>query len=79
MSYIQKHIIETYAGLFDGLSPDSKIELIETLSKSLKKTSRTKERNFYKAFGAFASDKSPNNIMKEIRTARKFRKKLIQF
>ena len=37
MSYTDRHIVETYSILFEGLSSLSKIELIEKLSKSLKK------------------------------------------
>ena len=36
MTYTDKHIVETYSDLFEGLSSISKIELIENLSKSLK-------------------------------------------
>ncbi len=79
MSYTDKHIVETYTGLLEGLSADNKIELIEKLSKSLKTDIKDKEKKFYKSFGAFASDKSPKEIIKEIRADRKFRKKEISF
>ena len=55
MSYAEKHLVETYSGLFEGLSSLSKIELIEKLSKSLKKEKKTKDETFYNSFGAFAS------------------------
>lgn len=79
MSYSNKHIVETYTGLFEGLSPINKIELIESLSKSLKSESSKKETNFYKSFGAFGSDKSAEKIISEIKANRKFRKKEISF
>ena len=78
MTYINRHIIETYSDLFEGLSSDTKIELIETLSKSLKSNRRKRELDFYKSFGSFASKKSPEEIALEIRKARKFRKKDIK-
>ena len=68
MSHTEKYIVETYSGLFEGLSSLSKLELIENLSKSLNKS-----------FGAFASDKSAEEIIEEIRLSRKFRKKEINF
>ncbi len=79
MSYTDKRIIETYTGLFEGLSFDNKIDLIENLSKSLKKDSKNKDKAFYKSFGAFGSDKSVAAITKEIKASRKFRKKEISF
>jgi hypothetical protein len=79
MSYTDRKIVETYTGLFDGLSADNKIDLIETLSKSLKKDKKNKEKAFFGSFGAFASNKSAEKIIKEIRASRKFRTKDISF
>ena len=79
MSHTEKYIVETYSGLFEGLSSLSKLELIENLSKSLKIEKNTKDTLFYKSFGAFASDKSAEEIIEEIRLSRKFRKKEINF
>jgi len=79
MTYTDKHIIETYTGLFEGLSSSAKIELIENLSKSLKAEKSIKEKRFYKSFGAFASDKSAEEIIADIRSSRKFRKREIKF
>ena len=79
MTYIDKHIVETYTGLFEGLNAMSKIELIESLSKSLKTEKKTKENLFYKSFGAFSSDKSAEEIIKDLKASRKFRKKEIKF
>ena len=65
--------------LFEWLSSLGKIELIESLSKSLKTDKATKDNKFYKSFGAFASEKSAEEIIADIRSSRKFRKKGIQF
>jgi hypothetical protein len=79
MSNTDRRIIETYSNLFEGLSFTNKIELIESLSKSLK-TEKTKQENkFYKSFGAFASSKSAEELVLEIKESRKFRKREINF
>lgn len=74
MTYTDKRIIASYSGLFEGLSTANKVELIESLSKSLKVEKETKEAAFYKSF---ASNQSAEEIIKEIKTSRKFRKKEI--
>ena len=79
MTFTDKHIIDTYSKLFEGLNPLTKIELIEKLTKSLKKENKSKETEFYKSFGAFDSDKTADEIVKEIRESRKFRTKDLDF
>ena len=79
MSYTNRHIVETYSGLFEGLSSLSKIELIESLTKSLKTEKTTKDSKFYKSFGAFSSDKSAEEIIADIKSSRKFRNREIKF
>jgi len=49
------------------------------LSKSLQSERKNKENGFYKSFGAFASEKSPEEIIADIRSSRKFRRKKINF
>lgn len=36
MNFTDKHIIESYKNLLEGLNENTKLELIENLSKSLK-------------------------------------------
>lgn len=79
MSYTERHIVKTYAGLFEGLSALSKIELIESLSKSLKNERKKKDNKFYKSFGAFSSEKTPEEIIADIKSSRSFRNKEINF
>jgi hypothetical protein len=79
MTYTDKHIVETYSELLEGLNSKSKIELIENLSKSLKAETKIKESQFYDSFGAFSSDKSAEEIITDIKLSRKFRKKEIGF
>lgn len=78
MTFTEKNIIENYLGLFDNLNAISKLELIEKLTKSLKSESKSKERNFYKSFGAFSTEKSSDEIIAEIKSNRKFKSKEIK-
>ena len=78
MNFADKHIVDTYSRLFEGLSSKSKIELIESLSKSLKTEKSTTEAKFYKSFGAFASKKSAEEIIADVKLNRKFRGKEIK-
>ena len=79
MNYTDKHIVESYSGLFEGLSTLNKIVLIENLSKSLKREQKTKESKFYKSFAAFSADKTAEVIIAEIKAARQFRNIEIKF
>ena len=79
MSYTDRHIVEAYSILFEGLSSLSKMELIEKLSKSLKKEKVAKESSFFKSFGAFASEKTAEEINKDLKSSRKFKNKEIKF
>jgi len=77
MSNTDRIIIEAYSGLFEGLSPTNKIGLIESLSKSLRMEMSSLENGFYKSFGAFSSEKSPEEIITDIKSSRKFKDKEI--
>lgn len=79
MSYSERHIVETYSGLFEGLSSLSKRELIDRLSKSLKKDKKVKDALFYKSFGAFSSGNAAEEIIADIKSGRNFRNKEIKF
>jgi hypothetical protein len=48
----------------------SKIELIESLSKSLKMEEKSKDSRFYQSFGAFSSEKSADEIVAEMNSSR---------
>ncbi len=79
MTYTDKHIVETYSKLFEGLSSISKIELIKKLANSIKKEKKTIDNNFYKSFGAFGSEKPAEKIAAEIKSSRKFKNKEFKF
>jgi hypothetical protein len=70
MNFTDKHIIESYKNLLEGFE-NTKLELIENLSKSLKQKKSIKENAFYKSFGAFVSDKPAEIIIKEIKHSEK--------
>ena len=79
MNYTDRRIVESYKALFEGLSSVSKLELIESLSKSIKADIKNKDNSFYKSFGAFPSDKSAEEIIGEMKSSRKFRKRILSF
>lgn len=79
MSYADKHIVETYSMLFDGLSSLCKIELIEKLKKSLKREKTAQNDTFFESFGAFSDEKSAEEIILNLKSSRKFRSQEIQF
>jgi hypothetical protein len=75
MTAVTKNIIDTYSKLFEGLDSFTKLELIERLSKSLKKEKLSKDKAFFNSFGSFPSDRSTEEITAEIKASRKFREK----
>ncbi|AKP52878.1 hypothetical protein [Cyclobacterium amurskyense] len=75
MTHAERHIVETYSALFESLSAVSKLELLERLTKSIKKGRRLNEKDFFSSFGGFASDRPAEEINKDIRESRKFRTK----
>lgn len=79
MTNTEKYIINTYSALFEELSSIAKLELIEKLVKSIRRENKSKEADFFSSFGAFASDKSAEEIVTEIRKSRKFREKNYTF
>jgi hypothetical protein len=72
-------IIEGYLGLLDNLSPSSKLDLISRLSASVKSDLTDKHSTFQKAFGAFETDMSADEIIEEIRSSRTFSRQIEEF
>jgi hypothetical protein len=72
-------IIDGYAGLLDNLSTNNKLDLIARLTASVKTDLKNKKTSFKKAFGAFDSKKTADQIIDEIRSSRVFNKKLESF
>ncbi|MBS1748817.1 MAG: hypothetical protein JST63_02820 [Bacteroidetes bacterium] len=67
---INSSIVDGYVGLLDNLSTDNKLDLISKLSASVKTGLSYKKSAFKKAFGAFDSKKSAEEIIEEIRNSR---------
>ena len=76
---INTTIIEGYLQMLDNLSPSNKLDLISKLSASVKSDIRNKKSTFKRAFGAFQSDKSADEIMNEIRSSRTFNRQIEEF
>ncbi len=79
MNHTDRHLVQTYSGLMEGLSSSNKRELIENLSKSLAIEQEVKDKAFFKSFGAFGSKKNEGEIAAEIKAGRKFSGKEIKF
>jgi hypothetical protein len=79
MTYIDKHIVESYAAMLENLSPSNKVALINLLEKSLKAEKKKKEKSLLKAFGSWGDDRPAEVIAREIREARKFKKRDLNF
>jgi hypothetical protein len=63
-------IVDGYVGLLDNLSSGDKLDLISKLTASVKTDLTNRKSTFKKAFGAFASKKTAEQIIEEIRNSR---------
>lgn len=72
-------LIENYFGLLSGLSKENKLRLIAKLSNSVADEVVKNEDIVDKYFGAFKSDKSAEEIIKEIRESRNFNRSIEAF
>ena len=73
---INNTIIDGYIRLLDNLSPNNKLDLISKLTLSVKSDIAEKKKSFYKAFGAWDSKQSAEQIIKEIRNSRTFNRQI---
>ena len=76
---INTTIVDGYAELLDNLSTSNKLDLISRLSASVKTDLSKKKSSFKKAFGAFESKKSAEEIIEEIRSSRVSTRKIESF
>ena len=67
---INTTIVDGYVGLLDNLSTNNKLDLISKLTASVKTDLTNKKSSFKKAFGAFDSKKTAEEIIDEIRNSR---------
>ena len=73
---INSTIIDGYIRLLENLSPSNKLDLISKLTLSVKSDIAEKKKSFYKAFGAWDSKQSAEEIIKEIRNSRAFNRQI---
>ena len=76
---INTTIVDGYVGLLDNLSASNKLDLITKLTESVKTDLKNKKSTFKKAFGAFDSKKSAEEIIEEIRSSRVSTRKVESF
>ncbi|MEO6191113.1 MAG: hypothetical protein ABIO44_12915 [Saprospiraceae bacterium] len=65
-------LMDGYFKLLDNLSPGNKLDLISKLSNSVKTDITDRKKSFYKAFGAWDSKISSEEIISMIRDSRTF-------
>ena len=72
-------LIDNYYGLLSSLSKENKIKLIAKLSDSIIEEATENENLIDKFFGAFISEKSAEELIKEIRDSRTFNRTIEAF
>lgn len=75
---INTTLIEGYLRLLSNLSPNNKLELISRLTISIKTDISERKSSFYKAFGAWESKQSADDIIDEIYQSRTFDRRIEQ-
>lgn len=73
---INTTLIEGYLRLLNNLSPSSKLDLISKLTLSVKTDITDTRKSFYKAYGAWKSKKSADEIINDIRSSRTFNRQI---
>ncbi|MFZ4464647.1 MAG: hypothetical protein ACOYN5_12425 [Bacteroidales bacterium] len=76
---INTTLIEGYLRLLDNLSPGNKLDLISKLTLSVKTDITDRKSSFYKAFGAWESAQTADEIINDIRISRTFNRQTEQF
>ncbi len=69
------NLIDSYLGLLNSLSPDSKLELISKLSDSLKGFKKPTRKSVGDLYGAFKSKKTADEIISDLKSKRYFNRK----
>ncbi len=76
---INTTLIEGYLRLLSNLSPNNKLDLISKLTLSVKTDIIDRKKSFFKAFGAWESKQSADEIINDIRNSRSFNRQIEQF
>lgn len=74
---INTNLVDSYYTLLRNLSPNTKLELIARLSKSMKTTKKAKDNSWKSLFGALVIDQSADEFVEELKKDRKFSRKEI--
>ena len=72
-------LIDNYFDMLSSLSKENKLKLIKKLSDSIVEESADEDNLADKFYGAFISEKSAEDIIKEIRESRTFNRTLEAF
>lgn len=75
---IDTTLIEGYLRLLGNLSPSNKLDLISKLTLSVKTDISDRKKSFYKAFGAWESKQTADEIISSIRGSRTFDRQIEQ-
>ena len=76
---ISTTLVNGYVGLLTNLTPSDKLDLIAKLTESVKNDLTNKKSSFKKAFGAFDSTKSAEELIGELRGSRVFTRQIEPF
>lgn len=69
---INTTLIDGYLQMLDNLSPSNKLDLISKLTQSVKTDINDRKTSFFKAFGAWKSKETAEEIIDQIRESRTF-------
>ncbi len=72
-------LVDNYYGLLSTLSNENKLKLIAKLSNSIIKAPAKKKNIVDKLYGSFKSDKSAEDMAKEMRESRVFNRTIESF
>jgi hypothetical protein len=73
---INTSLIDGYLRMLDNLSPNNKLDLISRLSLSVKTDITDKKKSFSKAYGAWDSKQSAEQIISGIKKSRMFKRQI---
>lgn len=84
MGYSGGHVAAIYADLFANLTAASKQELLDMLTQSLRDAPTAvrpldTDAAFFASFGAFADDRTPEQLVADLKASRTFREKPLDF
>ena len=68
--------LENYLGLLSGLSRESKIKLVESLTSDIKNNTVSENEWIDKLYGSFVSDIPAESMISEIRADRRFSREM---